>query len=203
MARQVVPYEDEEEWLPPVPAALPPQETPPQETPQQEAEGAGDGPGPEEATPAPADDDRVETLVERVVEALEQRLAAPGAPERAAPPDRRGEYWSEHLAAGEVAALRQEVAMAMEQVSRLAAEVSRTQQRSDEQRGATELRLGAIDALADAVGALAAILGGRSVALAFFQTTDDDVPLGIAARIGEPTLLTLGEEQFELPATRP
>jgi hypothetical protein len=59
--------------------------------------------------------------------------------------------------------------------------------------------LGAIPALAEAVEALAASLGGRSVALAFFQTTDDENPLGIAARAGEPTVLTLGEEQFGLP----
>jgi hypothetical protein len=60
--------------------------------------------------------------------------------------------------------------------------------------------LGAIDALVRAVEALAATLGGRSVALAFFQTTDDDTPLGIAARSGEPVVLTLGEEQFALPS---
>jgi hypothetical protein len=71
----------------------------------------------------------------------------------------------------------------------------------DPDEGTVAAPLGAIDALAGAVGALAEALGGRSVALAFFQTTDDDVPLGIAARVGEPTLLTLGEEQFQLPAT--
>ena len=71
----------------------------------------------------------------------------------------------------------------------------------DASEGTVGAPLGAIDALADAVGALAAELGGRSVALAFFQTTDDEVPLGIAARTGEPVLLTLGEEQFQLPAS--
>jgi hypothetical protein len=60
--------------------------------------------------------------------------------------------------------------------------------------------LGAIDALARAVEALAAALGGRSVALAFFQTTDDETPLGIAARPGEPVVLTLGEDQFGMPS---
>jgi hypothetical protein len=59
--------------------------------------------------------------------------------------------------------------------------------------------LGAVDALSRAVEALARALGGRSVALAFFQTTDDDLPFGIAARTGEPVVLTLGEEQFHLP----
>lgn len=71
----------------------------------------------------------------------------------------------------------------------------------DPAEGTVSAPLGAISALAEAVEALAAALGGRSVALAFFQTTDDDTPLGIAARPGEPVLLTLGEEQFALPAT--
>ena len=70
----------------------------------------------------------------------------------------------------------------------------------DPAAGTVSAPLGAVNALADAVGALASALGGRSVALAFFQTTDDEIPLGIAARTGEPVLLTLGEEQFELPA---
>ena len=70
----------------------------------------------------------------------------------------------------------------------------------DASEGTVGAPLGAIDALAEAVGALAGALGGRSVALAFFQTTDDEVPLGIAARTGEAVVLTMGEEQFQLPA---
>ena len=69
----------------------------------------------------------------------------------------------------------------------------------DAAAGTVSAPLGAIDGLAEAVEALAAALGGRSVALAFFQTTDDEVPLGIAARPGEPVVLTLGDEQFALP----
>ncbi|HEX8085912.1 MAG TPA: hypothetical protein VF529_16590 [Solirubrobacteraceae bacterium] len=69
----------------------------------------------------------------------------------------------------------------------------------DAEQGTVGAPLGAIDSLVDAVGALAGALGGRSVALAFFQTTDDETPLGIAARAGEPPILTLGEEQFALP----
>ena len=71
----------------------------------------------------------------------------------------------------------------------------------DPQEGTVSAPLGAIHALAEAVEALAKALGGRSVALAFFQTTDAERPLGIAARTGEDVLLTLGEEQFRLPAT--
>lgn len=70
----------------------------------------------------------------------------------------------------------------------------------DPAQGIVTAPLGAVDALAEAVTGLAGALGGRSVALAFFQTTDDETPLGIAARPGEPVVLTLGEDQFELPA---
>jgi hypothetical protein len=38
------------------------------------------------------------------------------------------------------------------------------------------------------------------VVLALFQTTDDDRPFGIAARTGDPVVLTLGDDQFALPA---
>ena len=69
----------------------------------------------------------------------------------------------------------------------------------DAGEGTVSAPLGAIDALTEAVEGLAQALGGRSVALAFFQTTDDDLPFGIAARVGEPVVLTLGEEQFHLP----
>jgi hypothetical protein len=72
----------------------------------------------------------------------------------------------------------------------------------DAGEGTVSAPLGAIDALVAAVEALAAALGGRSMALAFFQTTDDEVPFGIAARPGEPPVLTLGGEQFALPATQ-
>ncbi|HEX8120549.1 MAG TPA: hypothetical protein VF549_04705 [Solirubrobacteraceae bacterium] len=69
----------------------------------------------------------------------------------------------------------------------------------DAGEGTVSAPLGAIGALSDAVEALAATFGGRSVALAFFQTTDDELPFGIAARPGEPVILTLGEEQYQLP----
>jgi len=59
--------------------------------------------------------------------------------------------------------------------------------------------LGGVEAMARAVTALAEVLGGRNVALAFYATTDPDTPLGIAARVGEAPIVTLGEEQFTLP----
>lgn len=60
--------------------------------------------------------------------------------------------------------------------------------------------LGGIEHLARAVLGLADLLGGGSVALAQFETTDADAPLGITARAGatEPLVLSLGEEEFEM-----
>jgi hypothetical protein len=59
--------------------------------------------------------------------------------------------------------------------------------------------LGAIGHLADALLDLAAALGGRSVATAEWPTDDPDAPFTLAARIGEPVVVSLGDEQFELP----
>ena len=70
----------------------------------------------------------------------------------------------------------------------------------DLEEGTIGAPLGAIPALIEAVEAVAATLGGRSVVLALFQTTDADAPFGIAARTGEPVVLTLGDDQFALPA---
>jgi hypothetical protein len=60
--------------------------------------------------------------------------------------------------------------------------------------------LGGVEAAARAVEALAGHLGGRSVAIAFYPTTAPELPLGIAARVGEPSIVTIGEQQFELPS---
>lgn len=59
--------------------------------------------------------------------------------------------------------------------------------------------IGAIELLVEHVKALAATFGGRSVATAEFPTRDPDLPIAIAARDGEPPLLSAGGEQFELP----
>ena len=59
--------------------------------------------------------------------------------------------------------------------------------------------IGAIGHLADALLDLAAALGGRSVAAAEWATADPDHPLTLAARPGEPVIVALGEDQFELP----
>lgn len=60
--------------------------------------------------------------------------------------------------------------------------------------------VGAIGHLADALLDLAAALGGRSVATAEWTTADPEQPLTLAARAGEPVIVALGDDQFELPA---
>ena len=70
----------------------------------------------------------------------------------------------------------------------------------DDAEGTITGPLGGVEAAARAVEALAGHLGGRSVALAFYPTTSPELPLGIAARVGEPTVVSIGEQQFELPS---
>jgi hypothetical protein len=59
--------------------------------------------------------------------------------------------------------------------------------------------LGGLDMLADAMRAVAELLGGRSVAVAVYPTLTPDVDLTVTARQGEPVLVTLGDEEWELP----
>jgi hypothetical protein len=59
--------------------------------------------------------------------------------------------------------------------------------------------LGAVAAIGRAVRELAGLFGGHSVVTAVFETDDDDVPLVVAARSGEPLLLSLADEQFPMP----
>jgi hypothetical protein len=58
--------------------------------------------------------------------------------------------------------------------------------------------IGVVEMLSSAVRELARVLGGRTVAMADFATRSGE-PLSIAARPGEPTVLAIGEHQFELP----
>jgi hypothetical protein len=70
----------------------------------------------------------------------------------------------------------------------------------DETEGTITGPLGGVEAAARAVEALAVHLGGRSVAIAFYPSTAPDLPLGIAARSGEPPIVTIGEQQFAIPS---
>ena len=70
---------------------------------------------------------------------------------------------------------------------------------ADPETGELSAPLGVIAHLADAVMALASAFGGRTVATADFATRDPAVPLTIAAREGEPVLLSLAGGLFALP----
>jgi hypothetical protein len=70
---------------------------------------------------------------------------------------------------------------------------------ADPETGELSAPLGAIAHLADAVLALARAFGGLTVATADFATRDPEVPLTIAAREGEPVLLSLAGGLFALP----
>lgn len=63
--------------------------------------------------------------------------------------------------------------------------------------------LGGVEHQARAVRELAEAFPGRSALVVGFETTDPDTPLRLAARGGEPMVLALGEEQFEMPADWP
>jgi len=58
--------------------------------------------------------------------------------------------------------------------------------------------LGGVEHLAGAVRALVDAFPGRSVLTVAFATTDAEVPLTIAARSGDPLVLSLGEEAYEM-----
>jgi hypothetical protein len=69
----------------------------------------------------------------------------------------------------------------------------------DLERGELEAPLGTVAHLAEVVLALARTAGGRSVATAEFPTRDPELPLTIAARDGEPVVLSVADRQFRLP----
>ena len=64
--------------------------------------------------------------------------------------------------------------------------------------GEVEAPLGVVESLADGVRRLAGVLGGRSVAMADFATRSGE-SLTIAARVGEPVVLAIGDHEFQLP----
>jgi hypothetical protein len=70
---------------------------------------------------------------------------------------------------------------------------------ADPETGEIAAPVGAIGLLADSVLALARACGGRSVATATFPTRDPAMPLTLAAREGEDTVLDVGGRHFLLP----
>lgn len=62
--------------------------------------------------------------------------------------------------------------------------------------------IGGVEHHARAVRAVAELFPGRSVLSVELATTDVETPLTIAARAGDPVVLGIGEETFELPLRR-
>jgi hypothetical protein len=58
--------------------------------------------------------------------------------------------------------------------------------------------IGGLDLVADAVGRLAEALGPRAAVVVELETTTPEQPLVLSARAGEPLLVTLGDESYEL-----
>jgi hypothetical protein len=58
--------------------------------------------------------------------------------------------------------------------------------------------LGGVEHLAGAVRALVEAFPGRSVLTVSFATSDPEIPLTIAARSGDPLVLGLGEDAWEM-----
>jgi hypothetical protein len=71
----------------------------------------------------------------------------------------------------------------------------------DPEKGEVAGPIGGLQHLADGVAALARALGGRNVAMAQFATRDPAAPLSLTARAdgSDPIVVSLGEEEFELP----
>jgi hypothetical protein len=69
----------------------------------------------------------------------------------------------------------------------------------DLEHGELEAPIGTVVHLAEVVLALARTGGGRSVATAEFPTRDPELPLTIAARDGEPVVLSVADREFLLP----
>jgi hypothetical protein len=69
--------------------------------------------------------------------------------------------------------------------------------------GEVAATIGGVEHLARATEALAGLIGGRTACLVQFDTTTPDVRFGVAAQAGQPFVLTIGEEEFEMDADWP
>jgi hypothetical protein len=59
--------------------------------------------------------------------------------------------------------------------------------------------IGGLEHMARGVLSLAAAIGKRNVALAFFDTTTPELPLTVSARVGDPVVVTIGEQELDMP----
>lgn len=68
----------------------------------------------------------------------------------------------------------------------------------DPREGVVAGLLGGLELIGRAVRDVAGLLPGRSVVAADYETTDPQMPLGIAGRAGEALVILIGEEEFAL-----
>ncbi|MDX6664390.1 MAG: hypothetical protein QOG68_596 [Solirubrobacteraceae bacterium] len=68
----------------------------------------------------------------------------------------------------------------------------------DAERGEVAGMIGGMDMLADAVQAIAMALGPHAAIVVEVESTTPDTPLVLSARLGEPLLVTLGDDSFDL-----
>ena len=68
----------------------------------------------------------------------------------------------------------------------------------DQESGEVAATIGGVEHYARAARSLSELLGGRSACLVQFDTTTPDLLFGVAARAGDPIVLTIGEEEFEM-----
>jgi hypothetical protein len=65
------------------------------------------------------------------------------------------------------------------------------------ERGEVAGVIGGVDMVADAMFAMARALGEQAAVVVELETTTPDLPLVLSARVGEPLLVTLGDDSFE------
>lgn len=66
------------------------------------------------------------------------------------------------------------------------------------ERGEVAGMIGGMDLLGDAVMAVAEAIGPGAVVVVEMESTTPDLPLVVSARVGEPLLVTLGDQSFDL-----
>jgi hypothetical protein len=68
----------------------------------------------------------------------------------------------------------------------------------DAEEGRIAAPLGGVEHYGYAVRSLAGALGDGAVALVTFTTTELEAPLSLTARVGDPIVLSLGDEEYEM-----
>jgi hypothetical protein len=70
----------------------------------------------------------------------------------------------------------------------------------DTERGEVAGMIGGLDLLGESVMTIAEAIGPQAAVVVEMESTNPDVPLVLSARAGEPLLVTLGDDEFELPS---